>query len=84
MNTYELTEKFIKDLILNTFGIETVLNITTDPRGISCEISTVEPADRGLLIGYKGENVDSIRRLARVWGKRNNIALHVFVRFNYQ
>jgi predicted RNA-binding protein Jag len=84
MNTYVITENFIKDLIKSVFGIEVAVTISTDPRGLTCEVSPLKLEDKGLLIGYKGENCDAIRRLARIWGKRNNIALHVFIKFDYQ
>lgn len=84
MNTYVITENFIKGLISTVFGIEVNVVITTDPRGLTCEVSPVKAEDKGLLIGYKGENCDAIRRLARIWGKRHNVALHVFIKFDYQ
>lgn len=82
MNTFENTEKFVKSLVKDVFGIEVTTSLSSDLRGLNCEITPTKQDDRALLIGFKGENIGAVRRLARVWGKKNDMSLHVFIRFD--
>lgn len=84
MSTFEETERYVKSLIKDTFGVDVDTNISVDLKGMVCNIEPVNDKDRATLIGKYGDNIKAVRRLAKVWGKRNNIALQVYVRFDYQ